>query len=90
MTAPQIAWLIVGVGTMLTLTTFVLLLVRQVRRLTSSVVEFQREVLPVLESIQRDAQAAQEHAERVQQQAEALQAMRDGNGRSRSRPRARR
>ena len=89
MTAPQIAWLIVGVGTMLTLTTFVLLLVRQVRRLTSSVVEFQREVQPVLETIQRDALAAQEHAERVQQQAQALQVVRDDNGRGRSRPRTR-
>ncbi len=93
MSAVAIVWLVVGVTTMLLLAAFMLQLVRQVKRLTSSVVQFQQEVQPVLESIQRDAQAAQEHSDRLQHQTEALRAPSDDEAvgsRRRPRPRARR
>ena len=90
MSAVAIVWLVVGVTTMILLAAFMLQLVRQVKRLTSSVVQFQQEVQPVLESIQRDAQAAQEHSERLQHEAEELRASPDGEaGRRGNRPRAR-
>jgi len=91
MTVPAVVWLVVGITTLLVLTAFMITLVRQVKRLTASVVEFQREVQPVIEGIQRDAQAAQEHAEKVQERADAIRALREGDGRGgRSGARARR
>jgi len=44
----------------------------------------------VLESIQQDAETAQEHSERVQAKVEHLRALREGEGRGPSRARARR
>jgi len=90
MSGVAIVWLVVGVTTMLLLVACLLQLVRQVRRLTSSMLQFQQEVTPVLESIQRDTQAAQEHSDRLQRQAEALRSSDDGQGgKPRSHPAAR-
>ncbi len=86
MSAVAVVWLVVGVCTLVVLTAFMVQLAKQVKRLTGAVVQFQREVRPVLEAIQRDALAAQEHSERVQQQVEAIRAAGDGSS---ARPRAR-
>ena len=85
-----VVWIVVGVVTLVTLLIFLISLVRQVQRLSRSVIQFQRDLKPVLESIQRDAATAQEHSERVQAKVEQLRAVREGDGRGRSRARARR
>jgi len=89
MSTVAVVWLVVGVCTLIVLTAFMVQLVKQVKRLTGSVVQFQREVRPVLERIQRDAMVAQDHSERVQEHVEAIRASRDGNS-ARSRARHRR
>jgi hypothetical protein len=87
MSAPAIVWLCVAVATLVILTAFLIQLVRQVRRLAASVIEFQKDVKPVLETIQRDTASAQERAEKVQERADALQALREGDGRPGARTR---
>jgi predicted PurR-regulated permease PerM len=89
MSTVAVVWLVVGICTLLVLAAFMVQLVKQVKRLTGSVVRFQREVQPVLEGIQRDAQAAQERSERVQEQVEAIRRAREG-GSTRARARHRR
>lgn len=90
MNVVAIVWLIIGVITLVVLAVFMVSFVRQVQRLSSSVVQFQKEIKPVLESIQRDADAAQEHSARLQDERQALREARADGGKSRSRARARR
>src|SRR5438045_1416692 len=86
MSLPAIVCVVVGTSTLQVLVVLLVQLVREVKRMTSSVVRYQREVRPVLESIQRDAQSAQEHSARVQERAEGLRAVPEPGGR-RSGPR---
>ena len=89
MNVVAVVWIVVGIVTLTTLAVIAVSMVRQVQRLSSSVVQFQQELRPVLEAIQRDAQAAQEHSERVQEKADGLRELRAGDGRDRSRARTR-
>jgi hypothetical protein len=89
MSTVAVVWLVVGVCTILVLTAFTVQLVKQVKRLAGAVVRFQREVQPVLEGIQRDALAAQERSERVQEHLEAIRGAGEG-GATRARGRHRR
>jgi hypothetical protein len=67
MSAPAIVWLTVGLCTLVILVALVLGLVRQVKLLARTLVEFQTEVRPVLEQMREEAARAQERAERLRQ-----------------------
>src|SRR6266545_5734196 len=91
MTAPEVVWLVVGLFSMALLLVMLLGLLKQLKRLTSSVAQLQREVQPVLQGIQQESERAQARAARVQAQAaEVREAGPVGrSGRRRSRDRAR-
>jgi F0F1-type ATP synthase membrane subunit b/b' len=76
--APAIVWVVVGLFTMSLLLVMLIGLVRQVKRLTGAVADFQKEIQPVLRDIQRDADRARSRAAAVQEEAEALRAAREG------------
>ena len=91
MSAPTIVWIIVGTATLLALVVFLIQLLRQMKRLLDSVVQFNQEVQPVLRSIQEDAAVAQERSAKIQEQSDSLREMREEQARKRSsRARARR
>jgi len=67
MSVPAVVWLCIGLSTLIILVALVLGLVRQLKSLAGALVQFQKEVTPVLEEMREGSQQAQEHAERLRQ-----------------------
>ncbi len=73
MSVPAVVWLAVGLATVVILVAMLLGLVKQVKRLAGSVLEFQRAVQPELRSIQQEAESAQRKADHLQHERAARQ-----------------
>lgn len=77
MTVPAIVWVVVGGATLIALLALLLGLVRQLKRLMTTVAEFNREVQPLLAQMQRDAATAQERSAELQRKGRVLAEERD-------------
>jgi hypothetical protein len=62
----------VGLASLLIVAVLALGLIRQLKRLVGSLVEFQKAVEPVAAEMRAEAEAAQEHAEELRRRQEAI------------------
>jgi Sec-independent protein translocase protein TatA len=67
-----VVWVVIGSATLVVLAVMLLGLVRQMKRLASSVVELRREIEPALRNARDDAERARTRSEDLQRAGESL------------------